>query len=47
MPFKIILLKGNKEIGSRKCETRTEAVAYVEGWQSFRRETISAIIVDG
>jgi hypothetical protein len=31
MPFKVILLKGNKEIGSRKCETRTEAVAYVKG----------------
>jgi hypothetical protein len=46
MPYRVILLKGNEEIGSKTCETRTEAAAYVRGWQSFRRETISAIIVD-
>ena len=33
MPFKVIFLKGNNEIDSRKCETKTEAVAYAEARQ--------------
>jgi hypothetical protein len=45
-PFKVILLKENKEIGSRKCKTRTEAVAYVKTWQSLQSGTVSATIVD-
>jgi hypothetical protein len=46
MPFKVIFLKGNHEIDARKCETKTEAVAYAEARQSFRPEAVSAIIVD-
>jgi hypothetical protein len=46
MPFRVILLKENNELGSRKCETRTEAVAYAKVWQSLRSVTVSAIIVD-
>ncbi len=46
MPFKVIFLKGNNEVDSRKCETKTEAVAYAEARRSFQRETVSAIIVD-
>jgi len=46
MPFKVIFLKGNNEIDSRKCETKTEAVAYANARQSFQPETVSAIIVD-
>ena len=46
MPFKVIFLKGNNEVDSRKCETKTEAVAYANARQSFHPETVSAIIVD-
>jgi hypothetical protein len=46
MPFKVIFLKGNNEVDSRKCETKTEAVAYANARQSFAPETVSAIIVD-
>jgi hypothetical protein len=46
MPFKVIFLKGNKEVDTRKCETKTEAVAYAEARRSFHPETVSAIIVD-
>jgi hypothetical protein len=46
MPFKVIFVKGNNEIDSRKCETKTEAVAYAKARQSFQSEATSAIIVD-
>ena len=46
MPFKVIFLKGNNEVDLRKCETKTEAVAYANARQSFHPETVSAIIVD-
>jgi hypothetical protein len=46
MPFKVIFLKENNEVDSRKCETKTEAVAYAEARRSFHPETVSAIIVD-
>jgi hypothetical protein len=46
MPFKVIFLKGNNEIDTRKCETKTEAVAYAEARQSFPPAAVSAIIVD-
>jgi hypothetical protein len=42
----VIFLKGNKEVDTRKCETKTEAVAYAEARQSFHPKTVSAIIVD-
>jgi hypothetical protein len=46
MPFKVIFLKGNNEVDTRRCETKTEAVAYAEARRSFQPETVSAIIVD-
>ena len=46
MPFKVIFLKGKKEVETRKCETKTEAVAYANARQSVPLETVSAIIVD-
>ena len=46
MPFKIILLRGNNEIGSRECETKAEALAYAEARQSLQPEGTSVIIVD-
>jgi hypothetical protein len=46
MPFKVIFLKGNNEVDSRKCETKTEAVAYANVRPSLAPETVSAIIVD-
>ena len=46
MPFKVIFLKGNDEVNSRKCDAKTEAVAYAEARRSFQPETVSAIIVD-
>jgi hypothetical protein len=46
MPFKVIFLKGNNEVDSRNCDTKTEAVAYAETWRSLQSERISAIVVD-
>lgn len=46
MPFRVILLKENKELGSRKCETKAEAVAYAKVWQSLQSVTVSAMVVD-
>jgi hypothetical protein len=46
MPFKVIFMKGNNEVDSRKCETKTEAVAYANARRSFPSESVSAIIVD-
>lgn len=46
MPFKVIFLKGNNEVDSRRCETKTEAVAYANARQSLPTESVSAIIVD-
>jgi hypothetical protein len=46
MPFKVIFLKGNNEVDTRSCETKTEAVAYARARQSFPAEAVSAIIVD-
>ena len=43
MPFEVILFRKNETIGSRKCETKTEADAYAKARQS---DTISVIIVD-
>jgi len=46
MPFKVIFSTGNNEIGSRECETKTEAVAYAKARHSFQLEATSAIVVD-
>jgi hypothetical protein len=46
MPFTVVFLNGSNKLDSRKCETKTEAVAYAEARQSFQPETNSAIIVD-
>lgn len=35
MLFKVIFSTGNNEIGSRECETKTEAVAYAKARHSF------------
>ena len=46
MPFQVIFLKGNNEIDSRKCETKTEAIGYAEARRRLRPEAIFAIVVD-
>jgi hypothetical protein len=46
VPYKVILLKKDREIGSRECETRTEALAYAEARQSFQPDGTAVIIVD-
>ncbi len=46
MPYKVILLKKDIEIGSRECETRTEAFAYAEARRSFQPDGTAVIVVD-
>jgi hypothetical protein len=46
VPYKVILLKKDKQIGSRECETRTEALAYAEARRSFQPDETSVIVTD-
>jgi hypothetical protein len=46
VPYKVILFKKDIEIGSRECETRTEALAYAEARQSFQPDRTSVIVID-
>jgi hypothetical protein len=46
VPYQVILLKKDKQIGSRECETKTEALAYAEARKSLQPDETSVIVVD-
>jgi hypothetical protein len=46
VPFRVIILQKNKEIGSRECETKAEALGYAQARQSFQSDGIAVIVVD-